>query len=216
MPGCNIFFRVLGLGNRVLTTFSGTCNGNVQDVVKTVKRYSKNIEEWAVWARQHSPLLLQVTTTNPLESYHSGSKGSHSNYMDSLVRPLNTVAMDNWQHHQQVSSTWLSYCIRPCIKIDEVDNMKEAQCKRAEENFCTKRISEMHLSETVLEQVHMFPFPVQELIIGEAREMRSRIQKSKAPPELTTPECNCLFFSRCLLPCHHILHTHIFGTDPPE
>lgn len=94
--------------------------------------------------------------------------------------------------------------------------MKEAQCKRAEEDFYTRRISMMDLSETVLEQVHMFPFPVQELIIGEAREMSARIQKGKAPPELTTPECNCLFFSRCLLPCRHNLHAHIFGADPPE
>jgi hypothetical protein len=72
------------------------------------------------------------------------------------------------------------------------------------------------LSETVLEQVHLFPFPVQELIIGEAREMSARIEKGKPPPEMVVPECHCLFFSRYLLPCRHILHSHIFGTDPPE
>ncbi|KAG0335678.1 hypothetical protein BG000_007329 [Podila horticola] len=37
----------------------------VPDVVQYIHR------QWALWARQHSPLLLQVTTTNPLESYHS-------------------------------------------------------------------------------------------------------------------------------------------------
>lgn len=112
--------------------------------------------------------------------------------------------------------TWLSYCIGACIKIDEVDNKKECQRKRAEADFRTKRISVMDLPETVLEQVHLFPFPIQELIIGEAHEMSARIQKGKAPPELTLPECDCLFFSRYLLPCRHILHAHIFGTDPPE
>ncbi|KAJ3023344.1 hypothetical protein HDV00_001257, partial [Rhizophlyctis rosea] len=30
--------------------------------------------QWALYARQHSPLLLQITSTNPLESYHSRLK----------------------------------------------------------------------------------------------------------------------------------------------
>ncbi|KAG0334462.1 hypothetical protein BG000_008315 [Podila horticola] len=67
----------------------------------------------------------------------------------------------------------MAFCIRPYIKIDEVDNMKEAQCKRAEENFYTKRISVMNLSETVLEQVHMFTFPVQELRYKKAMPRQS-------------------------------------------
>ena len=50
----------------------------------------------------------------------------------------------------------------------------------------------MDLPETILEQVHLFPFPIQELIIGEAHEMSRRIEKGKAPPDKTQPECNCL------------------------
>lgn len=47
----------------------------VSEVARYIKRnYSKNTEKWALWARQHSPLLLQVTSTNPLESYHSELK----------------------------------------------------------------------------------------------------------------------------------------------
>ena len=38
----------------------------------------RNTQQWALWARQHSPLLLQVTSTNPLESYHSELKRSSS------------------------------------------------------------------------------------------------------------------------------------------
>ena len=112
--------------------------------------------------------------------------------------------------------TWPLYCIGACVKIDEMDDKKERQRRREEANFHSKRISVMDLPETVLEQVHLFPFPIQELIIGEAHEMSRRIEKGKAPPDKTQPECNCLFFSRYLLPCRHILHAHIFGTDPPE
>src|SRR2546421_6264450 len=42
------------------------------------RNYAKNTQQWALWARQHSPLLLQVTSTNPLESYHSELKRSSS------------------------------------------------------------------------------------------------------------------------------------------
>lgn len=49
----------------------------------TIKRYisrnyTKNTHQWALWARQHSPLLLQVTSTNALESYHSELKRTTS------------------------------------------------------------------------------------------------------------------------------------------
>ncbi|POG68934.1 hypothetical protein GLOIN_2v1777773 [Rhizophagus irregularis DAOM 181602=DAOM 197198] len=39
-----------------------------------LRNYAKNMHQWALWARQHSPLLLQVTSTNVLESYHSELK----------------------------------------------------------------------------------------------------------------------------------------------
>lgn len=38
------------------------------------RNYTKNTNQWALWARQHSPLLLQITSTNPIESYHSELK----------------------------------------------------------------------------------------------------------------------------------------------
>jgi hypothetical protein len=38
------------------------------------RNYMNNTHQWALWSRQHSPLLLQITSTNPLESYHSELK----------------------------------------------------------------------------------------------------------------------------------------------
>jgi hypothetical protein len=64
------------------------CEANIQQAVELaptstvknyiIKNYTKNTEKWALWARQHSPLLLQVTTTNTLESYHSELKSTTS------------------------------------------------------------------------------------------------------------------------------------------
>lgn len=42
------------------------------------RNYLKNSHQWALWARQHSPLLLQVTSTNALESFHSELKRTTS------------------------------------------------------------------------------------------------------------------------------------------
>src|SRR5688572_20189725 len=60
------------------------CKKLVQDAINNcpvpavknyIKRnYMKNTQQWALWARQHSPLLLQVMSTNLLESYHSELK----------------------------------------------------------------------------------------------------------------------------------------------
>lgn len=60
------------------------CEGLVQDAIDHCsvpaiknyiqRNYIKNTNQWGLWARQHSPLLLQVTTTNPLESFHSEIK----------------------------------------------------------------------------------------------------------------------------------------------
>src|SRR5438270_12084671 len=48
----------------------------IQNYIK--RNYTKNTQQWALWARQHSPMLLQVSSTNPLESYHSKLKRSMS------------------------------------------------------------------------------------------------------------------------------------------
>ena len=44
----------------------------IQNYIK--KNYTKNTQQWALWARQHLSMLLQVSSTNPLESYHSELK----------------------------------------------------------------------------------------------------------------------------------------------
>jgi hypothetical protein len=48
---------------------------SIPDIQSYIQRnYQKNTQQWALWARQCSPLLLQTTSTNPLESYHSELK----------------------------------------------------------------------------------------------------------------------------------------------
>jgi hypothetical protein len=35
------------------------------------RNWVNNMEKWAMYSRQHSPLLLQMTSTSPLESHHA-------------------------------------------------------------------------------------------------------------------------------------------------
>ena len=43
-----------------------------------LRNYVKNTHQWVLWMWQHSFLLLQVTSTNALESYHSELKRTSS------------------------------------------------------------------------------------------------------------------------------------------
>jgi len=64
---------------------------------------------------------------------------------------------------------------------------------------------------TSLREIHKFPFPIQKLLGDEALAVNDRLEKGKAPPELTTAECHCRFFVRYMLPCRHIFREHTFG-----
>jgi hypothetical protein len=48
---------------------------NVDQMKRYITRnWMNNTEKWGMYARAHSPLLLQVSSTNALESYHSELK----------------------------------------------------------------------------------------------------------------------------------------------
>lgn len=81
-----------------------------------IRRYwFKNTEKWAMWSRQHSPLLLQITSTSPIESFHAV-----------LKRKGNA-----------------SYgLIGACMIVNEADQGYFNRAARARMDFWTKTISE--------------------------------------------------------------------------
>ncbi|CAG8568990.1 1219_t:CDS:2, partial [Scutellospora calospora] len=106
----------------------------VPDIKRYISRnYTKHTNQWALWARQYSPLLLQITSTNAIESYHSELKRT-------------TIS-----HHGLIGYE-------------------------------------------ILDQIHKFPFPIQQLIISEVHAVEKRIEKGKESPDLMSPNCHCLFF----------------------
>ncbi|RHZ78348.1 hypothetical protein Glove_165g82 [Diversispora epigaea] len=173
-----------------------------------IRYYLKNTRQWALWARQHSPLLLQVTSTNALESYHSELKRTTSS-----------------QHG----------LIGACNKIVALDSKKRSDSDYVAFEFHVKKISaagidddilrEIHkfpfpiqklivtagIDDDILREIHKFPFPIQKLIVSEIFSVEGRIEKGKDLPGLMSLECQCLFFRKYMLPCKHIFHEQIHG-----
>jgi len=146
--------------------------------------YSKNSHQWALWARQHSPLLLQVTSTNALESYHSELKRTLTSYYG---------------------------LIGACDKIVALDLKKRSDSDYVAFEFRVKKISAPDIDDDTLKEIHKFPFPIQKLIVGEIFAADNRVEKGKELPGLMLIECHCLFFRKYMLPCKHIFHEQKYG-----
>ncbi|GBC44021.2 hypothetical protein GLOIN_2v1789013 [Rhizophagus irregularis DAOM 181602=DAOM 197198] len=155
----------------------------IQNYIK--RNFMKNTQQWGLWARQHSPLLLQVTSTNPLESYHSELKRLTSSSHGLIGAVYNTV---------------------------DVDFKKISEAERAAFEFRTKKISAYGVYNDIIEEIHKFPFPLQHLLVKEACSVMNRIEKGKGALGLSSLNCHYLFRNRYLLPCKHIFHEHIYGS----
>ncbi|PKC03132.1 hypothetical protein RhiirA5_503625 [Rhizophagus irregularis] len=70
------------------------------------RNYMRNTQQWALWACQHFPLLLQVTSTNPLESYHSELKRKTSSLHGLIGAIHNIVAIDCKKQSDSKSATF--------------------------------------------------------------------------------------------------------------
>ncbi|CAB4421298.1 unnamed protein product [Rhizophagus irregularis] len=129
-------------------------------------------------------IFCTVTSTNALESYHSELKR--------LTSPQYGL-------------------IGACHKIVELDKKKCSDSEHVAYEFRVKRISAVGVDDDILQEIHKFPFPVQQMLINEFCAVEGRMEKGKSAPGLTSLYCYCLFFHRYLLPCRHIFHEHAYG-----
>jgi hypothetical protein len=177
---------------------------SIQNYIK--RNYVKNTEKWGLWARQHSPLLLQVTSTNPLESFHSELK---------IITSSSHGLIGMWRFFFLVTlpacPTKTFYILGAVHNIVNVDCKKRSEAESASFNFRIKKISAYGVDVDIIEEIQKFPFPFQQLIIKEACAMMNRLEKEKGVPGLTSLDCYCLFCHRYLLPCKHIFHEHMYG-----
>ena len=72
-----------------------------EHLARWIERQKSSSEHWAHWGRRHMPLLLQASTTNPVEGWHSALKGQGEKSKMRLYTLLGTV--------QRVSLLLLNY-----------------------------------------------------------------------------------------------------------
>ncbi|RHZ81196.1 hypothetical protein Glove_123g126 [Diversispora epigaea] len=97
------------------------CEGLVQDAINNcsvpavqnyIKRnYVKNIQQWDLWAHQHFPLLLQVTSTNPLEFFHSELKRITSS-LHGLIGATHNIVNVDYKKRSESESAAFNFCIK--------------------------------------------------------------------------------------------------------
>lgn len=96
-------------------------------------------------------------------------------------------------------------------KIVALDHKKQAESEKVAFDFRTKKISAYGVEDDILEEVHKFPFPIQQMLVNEACAVMDRLTKGKCALELISLDCHCLFRNRYMLPCKHIFHEHTYG-----
>ncbi|CAB5152393.1 unnamed protein product [Rhizophagus irregularis] len=136
----------------------------IQNYIK--RNYVKNTEKWGLWAHQHSLLLLQVTSMNSLESFHSELKKITSS-LHGLIGAVHNII--------------------------NIDYKKNSKAKIASFDFRIKKIFAYGVDDNIFEKIKKFPFLFQQLIIKEACAVMNRLEKGKGVPGLASLNCHCLF-----------------------
>jgi len=95
--------------------------------------------------------------------------------------------------------------------IVDIDRKKHSDSEKVAFDFHVKKISAYGVENDIIEEIHKFPFPFQQLLIKEACAVMNRLANGKGAPGLTSLDCHCLFRNRYLLPCKHIFHEHMYG-----
>lgn len=141
----------------------------------------------AMYARQHSPLLLQVRSTNAVESWHANLKRGYKEKMHGWA--LAGIG----QHVVETLSNWLK------------------TAKKRQVEFRTKTIPDFQHMPVL----NRFPHSVQQLILAEKMEVE-REQDGEteiAIDDNRDPICTCLFYRKWQLPCRHLIKKHMIFED---
>ncbi|KAF9129606.1 hypothetical protein BGW39_004007 [Mortierella sp. 14UC] len=158
----------------------------------TIKQYIldncvNGMEQWALWARQESPFLLQVVSLSALDDYHREVKR-----LSPIIYGL----------------------VGACQAILEVDDSRMIlSLKAPSATYTDNHSSNIYddIPSALLTHIQHFPYTIQLLLIDEAHAMTTRIAKGKRAPSMRHPRCGCDFFNKYSLPCRHVLHTALFG-----
>ncbi|KAG0634360.1 hypothetical protein HOY80DRAFT_1005215 [Tuber brumale] len=171
--------------NHIMAVIDSLPENDHDSTAYITKEWLDTRAQWAMWARQHSQILLQVTTTNPCEAWHQKIKGGQGQ------------RKEDGKYHG----------IYGCVK--NIDDCGQDVMVRVKKNIIesTTRASTLSIMYPLLTH---FPFKIQKLIASEESEVSARLLQQKSVPQLEftdgLPFCSCIFFLRYTLPCRHVFH----------
>lgn len=128
------------------------------------------------FARCHSTLLLQISTTNSLESWHSALKHGV----------------------KQSMLTW-SFC----RTVRHIANIAHDYDKRAEKVAAAEWMSGQYSDSALCPSMDKLPGSLQRLVLHEREEAELLIQEGQDPKDSEQVACDCLFWQQYQLPCRH-------------
>jgi len=164
---------------------AATAIDNTGNTTKCVQTYwLQTASKWAMYARQHSPLLLQVTTTNACEAWNrklksgaglsKGQVASHGIY--GMILNIMDAAKD----------------------VDNRAAVAKTNFRNRKLTVCTKQHPE----------IGQLPVPVQKLLAVELDAVADLIAKGKEVPDFDENlRRQRKFYRQYLLPCRYIFHS---------
>lgn len=163
------------------------------------KELIENRNQWALFARQHCQILMQVTSTNACEAWHSRLKNGAV------------------QKKGETSTHGIFGCVRT---VHDCAHEVENKVKLAEIESNTKQV--LLIKRPGYEGLHLFPYSLQRIVATEYSKLAIRLeQQMPVPVREWNPstglyDCNCLFSRRYQLSCQHICHiNHDFRVNNP-
>ena len=194
------------------------CDDNINKALKAApldKRFYIEREwvatksQWAVYARQHSCLLLQIMTTNAVELWHSSIK-HHANdafhlrdlyYIEASVCIL--ISMIN-------KAEFIKFSLNKTA--NHVIRVNDQRKKQADQSKTSFRII-MTLECQECSSLRKFLYSVQKLMIDQWRLAVKNLAENDEPADELLNEmicfADCLFWQQYQLPCRHLWHYQI-------
>ncbi|KAI9796654.1 MAG: hypothetical protein M1835_003450, partial [Candelina submexicana] len=198
-PACKKAYRHLQSALRYRKTGPG-CEDSIRSAIDSApdskkayieKEWWNTQRQWAMAYRQHSPLLLQVSTTSPVEGYHSVVKGTEGKAILQRFSLLGTAKL-----------------------VDGIDKDWDFRAAAAARNFRSKMLPQLRQYPAL----QKMPTPIQRMICDEIRASEQEMEAGEEARELDDAcRCDCLWFRKYQLPCRHIWTQHaLWGTLKEE
>ena len=188
-----------GCEEAVCEAINAMARPEAQDYLR--KEWFETSEQWAMYARQHSPLLLQITSVSSCVEWHLTLKRDQE-----LVQGSTSI-----------------HGIHGMVKaVMSMAHEREAKALEAQKKFRTS-YDPLHANRQTHGAILGFPRPVQKLMAQELAEVEQlledgtandRVVVADAPPPDGGPlepkaNCSCRFSRQYLLPCRHIFQLNL-------